>query len=77
MNKSKRKGVTVNIEGEARAPPRVTVEKTYDDNKGRSIRSPLDNVQIEEVYPKLLDNYDEMAIAGTMSALDKVKENIK
>ena len=25
--------LTVNIEGEARAPPRVTVEKTYDDNR--------------------------------------------
>ena len=33
--------------------------------------------KLKEVYPKLLDNYDEMAIAGAMSALDKVKEKIK
>ena len=33
--------------------------------------------KLKEVYPKLLDNYDQMAISGTMSALDKVKENMK
>lgn len=33
--------------------------------------------KLKEVYPKLLDNYDEMAIVGAMTALDKVKEEIK
>lgn len=33
--------------------------------------------KLKEVYPKLLDNYDEMAIGGAMTALDKVKEKVK
>lgn len=33
--------------------------------------------KLKEVYPELLDNYDEMAIAGTLTALDKVKEKVK
>ena len=33
--------------------------------------------KLKEVYPELLDNYDEMAIVGAMTALDKVKEKVK
>ncbi len=33
--------------------------------------------KLKEVYPELLDNYDQMAVVGTLTALDKVKEKIQ
>lgn len=32
--------------------------------------------KLRDVYPKLLDNYDEMALTGAMTTLDKVKDQL-